>query len=53
MLYILTFIIFAFALGMMVFANDGYLNSELDAYQRCLKEPWLERIVALRYDYVQ
>lgn len=47
MLYFLILLIFFVALLFIVFSNDGFLNSEMTAYQKTLQEPWLERIVAL------
>ncbi|ATZ81521.1 GrBNV_gp58-like protein [Drosophila innubila nudivirus] len=49
MLFIVLLLIFAIALFALIFAKDSYINMELDAYQQTLREPWLERIVALTY----
>lgn len=49
MWYILLMLVFALTLVFMLFAKDGFINSELDAYQKVLNNPWLEPIVALRY----
>lgn len=42
-------LIFAIALLFMVFAKDGYINSELEAYQKTILQPWIHRVVALKY----
>lgn len=49
MWYVLLLLTFACALLLMTFARDSYINSELRAYQRTINEPWIDRIVALRY----
>ncbi|AYP97983.1 GrBNV gp58-like protein-like protein [Mauternbach virus] len=49
MLFIVVLLIFAIALFGLIFAKDSYINMELNAYQKTLREPWLERIVALIY----
>lgn len=49
MWYIITVLIFAICCGLMIFAHDGYINSELSAYQRTINEPWIHRLVALLY----
>lgn len=49
MLYVLTFVAFFFVIFFMIFAEDGYLNAELSAYERTIREPWIDRVIALRY----
>jgi hypothetical protein len=49
MWYMLLLLTFAIALLLMIFSRDSYINSELRAYQRTIDEPWLDRVVALRY----
>jgi len=34
----------------LIFAKDSYINRELDAYQKTLAEPWLDRVVALLHN---
>lgn len=51
MWYILLLLVFAMTLLLMVFAKDGFINSELNAYQKTIVEPWLHRLVALKYSY--
>lgn len=48
-MYLLAVLVFFAALVFITYARDGYLNSELNAYQRTLREPWLDRIVLLTY----
>ncbi|KAG8362568.1 GbNV_gp58-like [Fopius arisanus] len=45
-LAILTFAVTAFC---MIFAKDSYINRELETYQRTLHEPWMHRLVLLKY----
>lgn len=33
----------------IAFAKDSYINRELLAYQKIINEPWLHRLVALKY----
>lgn len=33
----------------MLFAEDSYINKELVAYQRNNVQPWIHRIVALKF----
>jgi len=49
MIYIIAIIVFASATFLMLIAKDGFINSELDAYQKTLREPWLERLVVMQY----
>lgn len=49
MWYIILLLVFAFTIFTMVFAKDGYINSELTAYQKTIVEPWIHRLVALKY----
>lgn len=49
MLYLVAFIIFFSIIFSMIFAEDGYLNAELNAYERTIREPWIDRIIAMRY----
>lgn len=49
MWYAVVLLTCAIALVLMLFAPDGYINSELNAYQQTVANPWLHRIVALRY----
>lgn len=46
-MYFLAILVFFVALVCITFARDGYLNQELFAYQRMLREPWLDRTVLL------
>lgn len=46
-MYYLAILVFFVALICITFAEDGYLNRELVAYQRMLREPWLNRTVLL------
>jgi len=50
MFYLLLFITFAVAIYLSLFAKDSYINAELRAYSKTIKEPWLDRIVVLLYD---
>lgn len=50
MLYFLSILIFIVAIFLMVFAKDSYINKELESYQLTLNEPWIHRIIALKYD---
>lgn len=49
MWYILALLVFFIAILLIVFSKDGYINRELAAYQRTINEPWINRIVALKY----
>lgn len=49
MWYILVFLLFFVTLFCLVFAKDSYINQELLAYQRTLNEPWMHRVIALKY----
>nr|DBA13117.1 TPA: gp58-like protein [Oryctes rhinoceros nudivirus] len=49
MWYVILLLTFAIALFLMVFAKDGYMNMELTAYQKTIVEPWIHRVVALKY----
>lgn len=50
MFYILLFIIFAATILSLLFSADGYINKELQAYGKTIREPWLDRKVVLLYD---
>jgi hypothetical protein len=52
-MYILAILVFFVALVCITFARDSYLNRELLAYQRMLREPWLNRTVLLTYDILR
>lgn len=30
---------------LMIISKDGFLNNELDIYQKTLKQPWINRLV--------
>jgi hypothetical protein len=42
-------LVFTIGLICIVFAKDSYINKELRAYEKVVNEPWLDRIVALKY----
>lgn len=47
MWYVLLFLVFVVAVLSVVFAEDGFMNRHLVAYQKTINEPWLNRTVAL------
>lgn len=49
MIYELIVLAFAVGLFCMIFAKDSYVNRELRAYQRTIREPWMRRLVLLMY----
>lgn len=49
MLYVIAILVFFVALVCITFAKDSFVNRELFAYQRMLREPWLNRTVLLKY----
>lgn len=51
MYYIIALLIFFLSLVFITFAKDSYINSEFLAYRKHLEEPWIQRVVALHYDY--
>ena len=48
----LVLLVFVVSVFVMIFSKDSYINAELAAYQKTLREPWIHRVVALKYDFI-
>lgn len=49
MIYVVVFFILFAALLLITVSKDSYMNQELIAYTKQIREPWLHRAVCLNY----